>query len=223
MKQTPVHDGFNPVLLELMKIASYRALVEVGCSRGTLARVYRESHPEAGYVGIELEAERAQVAQQYCSRVICGDIESLAAAEWNSLFPSDCWIFGDSLEHLRDPWSVLQRLRHDIPPTAQVLACVPNAQHWSVQARLAIGNLQYEDYGLLDRSHLRWFTRRTAIEMFELAGFRVVELLPRVFPEPQRDSFLPAIRAMAVAAGADPDMAAQDSMAFQYVLKAIPL
>ena len=66
------------------------------------------------------------------------------------LFPSDCWVFGDSLEHLRDPWALLGRIRSHLPIEAHIVACIPNAQHWSVQARLNCGIFRYEDQGLLE-------------------------------------------------------------------------
>lgn len=223
MKRTPAHDNHNPDLLKLMD-RTFTTVVEVGCSRGALAGVYRRDHPETHYIGLEIDAENARLARRYCSRVICGDVESLGHAEWDSLFPSDCWVFGDSLEHLRDPWNLLSRVRHHISPVGQVVACIPNAQHWSLQARLATGTLRYEEQGLLDRTHLRWFTRITMIELFQSAGFKIVQMFPRIFHEQGREPFLPAIRALAAAAsGADPDMAVRDALALQYVMKAVPI
>lgn len=202
---------------------SFTTIVEVGCSRGALAQVYRRDNPQTHYIGLEIDEENARLARGHCSRVICGDVEALGSVEWESLFPSDCWVFGDSLEHLRDPWTLLNRIRKHSGAIVQVVACIPNAQHWSVQARLAAGFFRYEDQGLLDRSHLRWFTRITMIELFESAGFKVVQMLPRIFDEPARDSFLPAIRLLAAAApGGDPDTAVRDAMALQYVIKAVP-
>ena len=221
MDQTPAHDHHNPDLLRLMD-RRFARVVEVGCSRGALARAYRHGFPDAGYVGIEVDAGYAEVARQYCDRVICGDVENLPAADWASLFPSDCWVFGDALEHLRDPWRLLRALRRDMGGEGQVLACIPNAQHWSVQARLASGAFQYEDRGLLDRTHLRWFTRSTMLTLFQSAGFRVEKMLSRVFEEPARERFLPAIAALAEAAGVDRDKAVRDCQPLQYVLRAVP-
>jgi SAM-dependent methyltransferase len=202
---------------------TFTTVVEVGCSRGALARVYRTEHPETHYVGLEIDPENARLARVHCTRVISGDVENLSQAEWESLFPSDCWVFGDSLEHLCDPWALLSRVRRHIGPAGQVVACIPNAQHWSLQARLATGNLRYEEQGLLDRTHLRWFTRITMIELFESTGFRIVKMFPRIFHEPGREFFLPAIRALAAAvSGVDADTAVRDAMALQYVIKAVP-
>jgi len=221
MDQTPAHDNYNPDLLRLMDRA-FGTVVEVGCSRGALAKAYRQSFPQARYIGIEIDAGYAEAARAHCDRVLCGDVENLPAADWGMLFPSDCWVFGDALEHLRDPWALLRRLRQDIGAQGQVLACIPNAQHWSVQARLAAGAFNYEDQGLLDRTHLRWFTRSTIIELFGSSGFRVEKMLSRVFKEPAKDRFLPAIGDLASAAGADRERALRDCLPLQYVLRALP-
>jgi len=221
MDQTPAHDNYNPDLLRFMDRA-FATVVEVGCSRGALAKAYRASFPQARYFGVEIDAGYAEAAREHCDRVLCGDVESLSAADWSALFPSDCWVFGDALEHLRDPWALLRRLRKDLGAQGQVLACIPNAQHWSVQARLAAGAFNYEDQGLLDRTHLRWFTRSTIIDLFQSTGFRIEKMVSRVFEEPAKERFLPAIGELAAAAGVDRERALRDCQPLQYVLRAVP-
>ena len=63
------------------------------------------------------------------------------------------------LEHLRDPWRVLRRQAAALALAASVLLCMPNIEHWSFAERLLRGNWDYEEQGLLDRGHLRWFSR----------------------------------------------------------------
>ena len=103
-----------------------------------------------------------------------------------------------------------------------MVACIPNAQHWTLQAKLSIGDFRYEDSGLLDKTHLRWFTRQTIIEMFDQAGFQIEAGMPRILNEPDREQFLPIIEQMAKAAGADPQTAVNDSLPLQYVIRAVP-
>jgi SAM-dependent methyltransferase len=220
MQQTPAHDCYNGDLLAFIPPACPR-IVEVGCSTGALARAYRKTYPESHYVGVEIDPDYADAARKICSEVHVGDVETMPDALFSEIFVGDCVIFGDTLEHLRDPWRVLRRIRPLLPPGGKILACLPNAQHWSVQLRLACGLFQYEDAGLLDRTHLRWFTRITALELFQTSGYRVVAGRPRIFAEPQREAFLPAIRALAQAAGADGDQAVADALPLQYVLVAV--
>jgi Methyltransferase domain len=221
MQQTPAHDFHNPDLLALIPKQSMR-VVEVGSSSGALARAFKAVNPGCHYTGVEIDPEYGRRSERYCDVVLNANIENVDEASFNALFPSDCWVFGDSLEHLKDPWLLLRRVRAQISSGGSVVACIPNAQHWSVQARLNCGMLKYEESGLLDRTHLRWFTRITIIELFQSSGFRIVEGGPRVLEEPDRDKFLGAIRTMAQTTGADPELAVRDAIPFQWVVRATP-
>ncbi len=222
MDQTPIHDTHNADLLRCIPPAS-RALIEIGCSSGALAREFKRISPTAHYFGVDIDPAYAKIAEKYCDRAESFDIESKELDFFADCRDKDCWIFGDTLEHLRDPWTVLRNIRSVIPAGGCIVACIPNAQHWSIQTRLNSGQFRYEDSGLLDRTHLRWFTRLTIIEMFASAGFSIAEGLPRVFTEPDRERFLPIIAAMAKAAGEDPDAAVRDSLPLQYVVRATPV
>lgn len=221
MKQTPIHSIHNPDILRIMP-GSLKRVVEVGCSSGALAKAYTRINPDCKYTGIEIDPAYAEISREYCSEVICGNVESLDDENFLKLFPSDCWIFGDVLEHLYDPWALLRRIRLKLENGAQIIACVPNAQHWSIQARLNSGLFRYEDQGLMDRTHIRWFTRITLIELFESTGYKIIEGFGRVFVEADRERYLPAIRAVAEAGGTNPERAVNDSIPFQWVFKAIP-
>lgn len=221
MDQTVAHEHHNPDLLLLMPTTA-RRVVEVGCSSGALAREYKKRNPECHYLGIELVPEYAELARRHCDEVVALDIETVSE-KTVAEFETDCWAFGDVLEHLRDPWGFLRKIRAAIPVDGHVVACIPNAQHWSLQARLSCGELRYKDMGLLDRTHLRWFTRTTILELFQETGFKVVAGRSRVFNEPDRAKVMPAIKAMAEALGANVQQALIDATALQYVVDAIPV
>lgn len=222
MQQTLAHEHHNPDLLAFIP-TDINNLMEVGCSAGALAREYKKINSSSRYIGIEIVPEYVQLAKRYCDKVIELDIEAADIKFLHNAFSPECWIFGDSLEHLQNPWFLLSKIRQVLPQNGSIVACIPNAQHWSIQARLSCGAFRYEDAGLLDKTHLRWFTRVTIMEMFAEAGFKVVNGMPRIFDEPDRDKFLPSIRAMASNMGADPDMAVNDALPLQYVVKAIPV
>ena len=188
---------------------------------GALARAFREVNPQVHYCGVDIDPAYAAVAAQSCDRALAGDIELFEDGIFDSLFPSDCWVFGDCLEHLRDPWRLLASIRERIDADGCLLACIPNAQHWSVQMRLATGLFRYEDSGLLDRTHLRWFTRVTMIEMFTQAGWRVQTGLARRLPQAAPPALIDGVRAIARAAGANPEQAAEDAGVFQYLFKLV--
>jgi SAM-dependent methyltransferase len=125
MQSTPAHDHANPDLLAVMP--AMERVIEVGCSRGALASAYKRQHPRCHYLGIELDATSAAVARAHCDAVMEGDIEELlASGALNHLQPAQCWVFSDTLEHLRDPWQTLRAIRTALSPGGNICACIPN-------------------------------------------------------------------------------------------------
>jgi 2-polyprenyl-3-methyl-5-hydroxy-6-metoxy-1,4-benzoquinol methylase len=222
MQQTPINQIHNQDVLNLMPL-DRRRVIEIGCSSGVLAREYKKLNPDVHYVGVDIVPEYVDVAAAHCDEVHSFDIETQDKEYLRYRFNADCWIFADVLEHLRDPWQLLANLREIMPADGCLIACVPNVQHWSIQARLSCGDFRYEPAGLLDRTHLRWFTRVTLLEMFQRAGFGIATGVTRILNNPLGEKFAPYIRAMAEAAGGNPDQAVQDSNVFQYVVKAVPV
>lgn len=221
VKQTPAHLVPNEHLVSLVPLTC-RHVVDVGCMHGALAMALADRQPETRVTGIDIDPDYASEAANRCHRAIAGNIELMSDEEFQTLFPSDCWVFGDCLEHLRDPWQVLERVRQNIDRNGCVVVCIPNAQHWSIQWRLLTGNFRYEDSGLMDRTHLRWFTRLTLLEMFEQTGWQVDQALTRNLASEQQDSVLRAIASYAQALGQDPDRATRDATPFQYVFRLTP-
>jgi SAM-dependent methyltransferase len=221
MAQTPAHSIVNRDLLALMPTTA-RRVVEVGCMHGALAGEFRRLNPAVHFTGIDIDPAYAAVAAQTCDRALPGDIECFDADALDALFPSDCWVFGDCLEHLRDPWRIVREVRQRIAADGCLVACVPNAQHWSVQMRLATGQFRYQDSGLMDRTHVRWFTRVTLIELFTQAGWRIDAALARRLPQAAPPALMDGIRAIALAGGADAQQAAEDATVFQYLFRVVP-
>lgn len=220
MQQTPAHDLINPELMAMIP-ASARRIVDVGCMKGSLAKAYRATHPACEVIGIDIDPNYAAAAGEWCTRAIACDIETIDDARFEELFPSDCWVFGDCLEHLRDPWAVLRKVRHHLDPGGCVLVCLPNAQHWSVQWRLVTGHFRYEDQGLLDRTHVRWFTRQTMLELFTDTGWHPEQAISRTMHFPQDAAGLAGVRAYATAIGIDADLATTDATPMQYLFKLV--
>jgi hypothetical protein len=90
-------------------------------------------------------------------------------------------------------------------------ACIPNVQHWSLQARLCLGQFVYEESGLLDRTHLRWFTPATMTSLFEDNGFQIRSVAPRIFRHPAEAVVLEQIRQFAERLGGAPAQAEKDA------------
>ena len=194
----------------------------MGCSSGALAREYKKINPTCHYIGVDINQASTELAKDHCDLVYTLNIEQAGDEFFNKHRHFDCWIFGDVLEHLIDPWSLLQKIRSIITHNGCLVSCIPNAQHWSLQARLNRGFFNYEPSGLLDTTHLRWFTRHTIIDLFQNAGFRIETMLPRIIDEPHRDRFLPMIGEFGKLTGGDPEITIRDSIPLQYIIKAFP-
>ncbi len=221
MQQTPAYDQYNETLLDMIP-GGLKRIMEVGCMRGTLAQAYLQANPDCKWTGIDIDPDNIIQARSICNTVFCRDIEQISESELIQWSDTDAWIFGDTLEHLQDPWQVLTRIRRHMSNTTSIIASIPNAQHWSFQARLNIGLFRYENDGLFDRTHLRFFTRTTIMELFETTGFHIENAVSRVFNFPGIENYMPHIRAMAAASGYDPDQAQADAIPYQYVVRALP-
>lgn len=221
MKQTPINNVHNVDVLNFMR-TDLSKVVEVGSSSGALARAYRDLNPSCSYVGIEIDQDYAEASKQHCTDVIYGNVEHLPDDTFKQLGDAQCWVFADALEHLYDPWQLLKRIKQNAGPGVEVVACIPNAQYWGIQSALNSGRFIYQDAGLLDRTHIRWLTRITILDLFNKTGFQVVSMISRILQQPSPE-MQEGIRQIALASGADPEMAIQDSIPFQYVVKAIAL
>jgi 2-polyprenyl-3-methyl-5-hydroxy-6-metoxy-1,4-benzoquinol methylase len=154
------------------------SVLEVGCATGYMTEVLVKRRG-CRVVGIELDAEAAAAASAYCDRVIVGDIESLDLEEELGEERFDAVLFADVLEHLRDPVDVLERVRQFVAEDGVVIASIPNVAHVSVRLALLGGEFRYREKGLLDDTHLRFFTRESIVDLFESSGFVVSRWLRR--------------------------------------------
>lgn len=221
MKQTPIHEIHNDEVLKLIPETS-KKIIEIGCSSGALAREFKKNHPDVHWVGVEIDPDYAELAKRHCNTTIVANLDEVEQDFYRAYSDRDCWVFGDVLEHFRDPWAVVRNIRSVLPNNGCIVACIPNAQNWSLIARLAVGDFRYEDMGLLDRTHLRFFTRQTIFELFEAEGFKIAEGTTRTVEAPKQE-ILELIGKIAEARGCHPALAMADATPLQYVVRAMPV
>lgn len=175
------YDNVNLDLLNRIPLGLERIL-ELGCGSGALGAAYKRRNPSCEWVGVELIGSAAREAMGVLDSVFIGDIED-ENFDWGLIRDDyDAIVFGDVLEHLRDPWSVLKRLVGCLKPTGFVVSCIPNVGHIQVLGQLLKGDFEYAASGLLDRTHLRFFTLKTMRHLYQGAGLEVYKYLPRRTP-----------------------------------------
>lgn len=155
----------------LRRLHGRRRVLEVGCASGWFSGVLREhGHDVTGIEGDPRSAERARAGG---TRVVVGDAEQ--ATTWESAGNGyDAVLLMHVLEHLADPWEALRRARVRLAPGGVVVSLLPNVASWRVRRALLRGRFDYEDTGVLDRTHLRFFTVDTALALHRAAGFPAV-------------------------------------------------
>ena len=157
-----------------------KSVLEVGCSSGYLTKVMAERGCEV--VGIEIDPEAALVAEAWAERVVVGDIEE--GDVWNYVKDEsfDVVLLGDVLEHLRDPLGGLRQAVSKLKPSGYVLTSLPNIAHGDVRLSLMLGRFSYTDKGLLDHTHVRFFTAETVRQLHAEAGLRIVDTKRVIMP-----------------------------------------
>ena len=165
------YDNPRGPLLDLLPHAPMH-LLDVGCGSGATGALAKTRWPGVTVTGIEIVAEAADRAALRLDRVIAGSAETLdfAAAGLQNI---DAVLLADVLEHLLDPWQFLERLRGVLAPHAVIAASIPNIANLWLLDELAAGRFDYTDDGLLDRTHIRFFTRKTIVALFERAGYTI--------------------------------------------------
>ena len=210
--------GCNLQLLRAVPPQALRIL-EVGCGQARLGAALKRDNPARYVTGIEIQLEAAQIAAQHIDQVLVMDLEQeQPEIEQGS---QDCILFGDVLEHLVNPGALLERYRSLLSPTGKILCSVPNVQHHSILTALLSGDFQYTHSGILDATHLRFFTHSTLQKLLLDAGFapRIVDVIQVPAPRGLAEVVNPLVSAL----GLNLERTLGYLQAYQYIIEGSPL
>lgn len=150
-----------------------RKLLDVGCHTGMFGKLAKENGV-AEIWGVEPCPQTAAVAAQHLDAVINGYFGPTLAIP-NGYF--DVVMFNDVLEHIPDPWEALTLAAKKLAPDGRVIASIPNIRHIDNLMHLLVEqDFRYEAEGIRDRTHLRFFTRKSIARLFEEAGYEILEI-----------------------------------------------
>lgn len=145
-------------------------ILDVGCASGAMTVLITRGR--SGVVlGVEPDAIRSEVARSRGLNVVTGLMDEAFLSEHG---PFDVILFTDVLEHMLSPGDILAIAAKGLAPGGRIIASVPNVAHWTVRLRLLFGRFDYAEMGIMDATHLRWFTRKSFRALFERQGFSVV-------------------------------------------------
>jgi 2-polyprenyl-3-methyl-5-hydroxy-6-metoxy-1,4-benzoquinol methylase len=212
-----VDDENNSHAVMLRMVGFNKRVLEAGCASG---HVSEQLHAQGcRIVGVEIDPDVVEPALPWLERVIIGDFEG------DSVWPQlegeffDAVLFGDVLEHLKDPLATLRESVAHLAPAGVVVISIPNIAHADVKLALLNGTFPYSESGLLDRTHVSFFTKESLLQLVKEAGLAVVELARvtaavfhteiEIDRERVEDDVLSAV------------LADRESETYQFVLKAV--
>ncbi len=169
MKNKTVEKYYFENRTDLLKLIpeNVKYILDLGCGSGITWK-----NKKFNVTGVEIVFQVAKIAKKNIDNVIVANVENLPINN----FKYDCIIFGDILEHLVNPWTVLKEARNILRDNGYIVASIPNLQYYKIVRKILKNQFQYSDYGILDIDHLRFFTLRTIEDMFEKTNFKILKI-----------------------------------------------
>ena len=204
-----------PDLSRLIPLSA-RVVLDIGCGRGELGAAYRRLNPNARLLALDSDPAMVAAARAHYDECAVADAQS-AALPFATPEGIDCIVYSAILEQMADPFAVLARHAQALAPDGMMLICVSNVEHWRLTEHLLRGTFRYEDSGLLDRRHRRWFSLDSVARGLSEAGLLPVDVQPRIFDERSGRAFIEAMSPALLNLGIDPANYARTALPLQYV------
>lgn len=151
-----------------------KKVLDVGCAEGNFASSIKRRN-QAEVWGIEYSKEAAKVAEEKVDKIFVGDAQELVKDLPEKHF--DLITCNDVLEHLVDPYTTIEILREKISPGGHIFASLPQIRYYKTIIEIIFKkDFKYVDAGVMDRTHLRFFTKKSIKRMFEEAGYEVLKM-----------------------------------------------
>lgn len=155
-------------------IGNPKRILEVGCGEGVFSEMLKKKF-SAEVWGIELDQKVALTAKNRLDKILCGNAEFLFKDLPHNYF--DCIFFNDVLEHLIDPYSVLLKSKSILSRNGVVICSIPNVRYFDNLVKLMIKKQwKYEDEGTLDKTHYRFFTKNSILDMFDELDYEILKI-----------------------------------------------
>ncbi len=146
-------------------------LLELGCATGFMSKYFTQVK-QCQVFGVEIDPEMAKIAAKSCENILIGDLDQPQTwSKIQAVSPFDVVFASAIIEHLKDPWNTLQLIKQVLKPQGVLIITTSNIAHWRMRLNLTLGRWQYQDYGTLDNTHLRFFTYDTFQQAVIQAGF----------------------------------------------------
>lgn len=164
-----IYEAVNLSVCSLVPSSADRIL-DIGCGNGALGRRLRQDR-ERQVIGITYSRREAELASNSLSQVICADLNEF---DFSPLGKFDCVIMSHVLEHLYSPESLLQGIKCALALHSTIVVALPNVLFWRQRLEFLRGNWRYQDGGILDRTHLRFFDIESSRKLVEQLGYKVI-------------------------------------------------
>jgi len=154
---------------------SSKKVLDCGCGEGYFGAELKKQFLSSEVWGLELDKQSAEMARKKIDNVLQGDLADTIGQLPKNYF--DCITFNDVLEHLVNPYEIISRLRENLTDQGLIVCSIPNVRYWRVFKKYVFGkNFRYEDNGVMDRTHLRFFTKKSIEEMFNDLNFNIIQI-----------------------------------------------